>query len=120
MKLLVTSTTDDKSQMIDKRFGRAKYFTIYNTEDNSYKYIENEGKLQSNGAGSFASQQIINLDVDVVITGNVGPKALAVLQSAAIEAFKTQQVSVEEAITNYLNNKLEKIETPGPSHAGLR
>lgn len=120
MKLLVTSTTDNKNQRIDKRFGRAKYFTIYNTEDNSYKYIENEGKLQSNGAGSFASQQIINLDVDIVITGNVGPKALTVLKSAAIQAFKTEEVTVEKAINAYLDNTLEEIKTPGPSHAGMR
>lgn len=97
MKIAVSSMSKDLNSMLDVRFGRCNYFVIYDTEEGLVKTIENKGQMSGGGAGIAAAQQIIDEDVDVVITGNMGPNAFnlfknLVLKSTDVEALRLKRL----------------------------
>lgn len=108
VKICVSSTGKTLDSEIDPRFGRCKYFVIVELGDGGIlnsQIIENTGTAQSSGAGLSAAQQIGNLKVKALITGDIGPKAGDVLGQLGIEVYKKSGV-IKEAINEYINNNL--------------
>jgi len=91
MKIAITSTNNTLESSFDLRFGRAAYFCIFNTEDNSVEFIENKNINTSSGAGNKAAQTIIESGVSRVISGDFGPKAKDML-----DKFKIQMVMLDD------------------------
>lgn len=120
MKICMTSTGKEKSSLTDLRFGRCKYFAIYNDETEAVEYIDNSSVSANQGAGITAAQKIIDMGVDVVITGKIGPNAMKIISASNINIYAFQQGTVEEAIKSFKENNLSKINTPAPSHSGLQ
>jgi len=118
MKILISSKSKDSKGAVDKRFGRAEFYVIYNSETKAYDFVDNSAKDGAHGAGPKAAQIAIDLGIDVIITGNLGPRALSVIESTPIKSYRIDGVTVEENVQNYLDNKLEEITSAGPSHAG--
>ena len=118
MKVVVSSEGIKKESILDKRFGRAKNFILFDSDRNVYEVIDNTAKEGAHGAGPKAAQLVIENNADVLITGNLGPKAYAVIDETNIESFRSKEVSIQKNIEYYLANKLEKIKSYGPSHAG--
>jgi len=118
MKILLGSKTNTVGSDVDNRFGRAEYYAIYDTDSKEYTFVDNSAKDGAHGAGPKAAQIAIDLGVDVIITGNLGPRALAVVENTDIKSYRISGVTLEENIENYLNDKLEPINGAGPSHAG--
>ena len=118
MKVVVSAEGTNKESILDKRFGRAKNFILFNSDKNTYELIDNTAKQGTHGAGPKAAQLVIENNADVLITGNLGPKAYTVIDETDIEVFRGKEVSVQENIEYYLASKLEKIKSYGPSHAG--
>ena len=53
MKICVTSQGPDLSSAVDPRFGRARYFIIYDEETESFEAIDNEQNVSAAcGAGA--------------------------------------------------------------------
>ena len=117
MKIAISSTGKTLDDDIDQRFGRCKYFIIADTE-NKVKAVENQGAIQGHGAGIKASQQIGELGVEAVITGNLGPNATDVLNQLGIKAYHSSG-TVKDAIDAFKNNKLKEINEIGPQHPGI-
>ncbi len=118
MKIAVSSDGDTVESKIDQRFGRCRYFLIVDTEDKEkVKAVENQGAIQGHGAGIKAAQQIGDLKVDAIITGNLGPNATAVLDKLGIKAYHASGV-VKEAIDAFMDNKLDKINEVAEPHSG--
>lgn len=113
MRILITSTGPDPNAAVDSRFGRADYFIVHDDTNGAYETYENEGKWENTGAGVRASRFIGDQQIDVVITGSLGPKAYAVISEADIPAFKIAEGSVEENISAYYNHGLEPITEAG-------
>ena len=61
------------------------------------------------GAGIQTGQNIANLGVEAVITGNVGPNAFRVLSAAGVRIFLTEQQTVQDAIDLFKAGKLEEV-----------
>lgn len=120
MKVCITSTGEDKSSKFDTRFGRCAYFIIFDTEDQSFTKLSNEGVTSSQGAGIAASTQVVGEKVDIVISGAVGPNAMKVLQSANIMIYKGEGDTVESVLQNYQKGDLKKIEKAGTAHVGMK
>lgn len=118
MKIIVTSTGENLDSEIDQRFGRCKYFIIFNTENNSFEAVENQGAIQGHGAGIKAAQQIGDLRVDSIITGELGPNAYKVIEELGITTFKGSG-TIKDAIKKLLNNELPKLNEVGEAHVGL-
>lgn len=112
MIIILTAKGEDESSKIDHRFGRCEYFIVHDTEEISFKAIENSAKNSSHGAGVQAAQIIADLKPDVVITGNVGPKAFEGLKTAGITVYLSEDSTVSAAIDEYGKGNLIEIEEP--------
>lgn len=119
MKIAISSDGNTVESKIDQRFGRCKYFLIVDTNDtDKIEAVENQGALQGHGAGIKAAQQIADLNVKAVITGNLGPNAIAVLDKLEIKAYNASGTA-EDAIDNFINDKLEEINEVAEPHSGM-
>jgi predicted Fe-Mo cluster-binding NifX family protein len=111
MKIAISSKTQNIDDQIDETFGRCPYFIISEIEDNKIKAteaIKNESIDQTSGAGISSAQLVADKKVEAVITGNVGPRALDVLNQFKIKIYVSKG-SIKEAIQNFIDNKLEEI-----------
>ena len=91
MRIAISSQGTSTFSIIDQRFGRCKYFIIVDLEENKVikaKSIENKGAIQGHGAGIKSAQQIAELGIDSVITGQIGPNAFDILNQ-----FSNQSIS---------------------------
>ena len=118
MKIAVSSTGKTTDSLLDMRFGRCEYFIIQDTESGEIKILENEGQSSSGAAGIAASNQLIDENIDAIITGNLGPNAFELIEKSEIKAYKCANVTVNSALTKYKNNELEEIKTAGSAHQG--
>jgi len=109
MKLAITATGRDINADIDVRFGRAKYFLVCDTDSGAVVAHDNEQNLNAaQGAGIQAGQNVANLNVAAVITGNVGPKAYRVLNAAGIKIYLCERTTVAEAIRRFKAGELKE------------
>lgn len=119
MKIGISSTGNSMSSMLDARFGRCSYFVIYDTDTNQSTYIDNSARTASGGAGIAAAQEMVNNDVEVVITGNMGPNAFNVMANSDIKVYRCGNVAINNALQLFKEAKLQMISQAGPAHAGM-
>lgn len=119
MKICISSLNNKKDSNIDLRFGRCRYFAIYDDETKEFIFVDNNNSVANHGAGVASAQKVIDNKVDVVITGNIGPNAMKLLTSAGIKIFEANNNTVEEVVNQFKSNKLKEIEKPVQSHFGL-
>jgi len=97
--------------MIDPRFGRARWILVVDTEAETYQVHDNTVHLNApQGAGIQTAQNIANLGVEAVITGNVGPNAFRVLNAANIRVLLAAQQTVEQAVAAFKEGRLQDIQ----------
>ncbi len=119
MILCLTSAGNTVDSALDLRFGRCAYFVIVDSETNEQTIVENEAGSSGGGAGIAAGQFMIEKGVEAVITGNVGPNAMKVLQTASIEIYRGESGSVNENIVKFKAGLLGKITETVPAHSGM-
>jgi predicted Fe-Mo cluster-binding NifX family protein len=111
MKVVVTSQGTELASKVDPRFGRAKYLLVVDAESDEMTCHDNAQNLNAvQGAGIQAGRNVLDLGVGAVITGNVGPKAFATLQSGGIEVYIGAQGTVEEAVEAYKQGRLDRAD----------
>jgi predicted Fe-Mo cluster-binding NifX family protein len=119
MKIALTSTGQNLQDPYDPRFGRCTYFIIYDTENQCVKALENKGQFSGGGAGIAAAQQMIDEDVNVILTGNMGPNAYSLMQSSGMKVYQCQSGTCQEILDTYHAGSLAEISEAGPSHMGM-
>ena len=121
MKICITSLGVDLDSLIDPRFGRAQYFLILDDKGNLKETLPNPGIGAMRGAGIAASQEIASREVNVLITGNIGPNAFGVLVATGIKVFLGPPgISVSQAFKMWKENKLSQTQQPTvPGHFGI-
>lgn len=108
MKIAVTSQGTELSSPVDPRFGRAKYFLIFDTETDAAEVCDNDQNLNApQGAGIQAARAVVEQGAQAVITGNVGPKAFATLQAAGVDVFTQATGTVRQALDHWRIRKLK-------------
>ncbi len=111
MKIAVTAQDKELSSEIDPRFGRAKWLIVIDTETGDFQAHDNEVNLNAaQGAGIQTGQNIANLDVEAVITGNVGPNAFKTLSAAGAKVFLAEKQTVAEAMESFKAGKLKEVD----------
>jgi len=109
MKIAITSQGKELSSEIDPRFGRAKWFIVVDTETGEFQAHDNMVNLNAlQGAGIQSAQNVANLGVEAVITGNVGPNAFRALSAAEIKVFLTDKQTVQQAIDAFKTGELKE------------
>jgi len=110
MKIAVTSQGKEPDSPIDPRFGRAKFLIVADTQTDSFEFHDNSQNLNAaQGAGIQTGRNIANLNVDAVITGNVGPNAFRTLNVAKIKVFLAEEQTVRQAIDSFKEGKLKQV-----------
>ena len=108
MKIIITAQGKALDSSVDPRFGRAKNFILFNTETKDFIVKNNDQNLNAaQGAGIQAAQNVIDTGAEVVITGHCGPKAFKVLNAGNIKIVTGAAGTVQDAINDFLNDKLE-------------
>jgi len=111
MKVAVTAQGRELGSQIDQRFGRAEFLIIADTETGKFQAHDNTVNLNAaQGAGIQTGKNIANLDVDAVITGNVGPNAFKTLSAAKIKVFLADKQTVQKAIDSFKEGKLKEVD----------
>jgi len=110
MKIAISSLGKTSKSQVDPRFGRCPYFIIADTNSEEFEAIENTAGQTFQGAGITAAQLVANKEVQAIIAGNFGPKAVNVLSQSNIKIFRSpSDINIKEVIRKFKNNKLEEI-----------
>jgi predicted Fe-Mo cluster-binding NifX family protein len=110
LRIAVTAQGKELSSEIDLRFGRAKWLIVVDTETGEYEAHDNAVNLNAvQGAGIQTGQNIANLGVEAVLTGNVGPNAFRTLQAARVKVFLIGNQMVQQAVELFKTGKLEEV-----------
>lgn len=110
MILAISAVGEKLTDSMDTRFGRAKYFIIYDTNNSSFSVHTNKQNLSaSQGAGIQSAQAVVDYGAEVLISGNCGPKAFSVLKVAGIKVYSAENCTVKEAIELFMANKLKQL-----------
>ncbi|MFP4650499.1 MAG: NifB/NifX family molybdenum-iron cluster-binding protein [Desulfobacterales bacterium] len=113
MKVAVSSRGQTLDSELDARFGRAACFLLVDPNTMSCEVIDNNENLKAvQGAGIQAAKTVADLGAGVVITGNCGPKAYAVLQQAGIPVITGASGRVQEVVERYKKGELNPSEGP--------
>lgn len=108
MKIAFTASLNSMDCQLNKQFGRAPGFIIFDKDTGTHTYIDNEVNNQNaQGAGIQAAQNIINGGANVLICNQCGPKALKVLSSANVSVYISPIQPLADCIHHYDNNSLE-------------
>ncbi|MFL0198885.1 NifB/NifX family molybdenum-iron cluster-binding protein [Clostridium sp. WILCCON 0269] len=119
MKIAISAHGAETDSLADVRFGRCKYFQIYNAENEEIKILENKGQFSGGGAGIAAAQQLLDEKVDVVITGSLGPNAFKIINRSGIEAYKCESVTINSVLEKFQKGELDRLMQSGPAHHGI-
>jgi predicted Fe-Mo cluster-binding NifX family protein len=120
MKIAISSAGKSLESETDPRFGRCKYFLVVNTETEEFEVLPNENAERMGGAGIKAAQLAAGLELDSVITGNIGPNAFEVLSTAGIQVMTGATGTITDAIEAFKQGQLERAEAHTvESHSGM-
>jgi len=109
MRIAVTSQGRETTSPVDPRFGRAKYFAVVDTESGEWSVADNTQNLNAlQGAGIQAGKNVVDLNVQAVITGHVGPKAFATLQAGGVRIYTGADGTVADAVEQFQAGQLEE------------
>jgi predicted Fe-Mo cluster-binding NifX family protein len=113
MRVAVTAQGSDLESRIDPRFGRARYFVIGDTSTGDLLARENSSGLEApQGAGVQAAETVVRLGVSAVITGHIGPNALATLQAGHVAVYLLASGTVREALAALRSGRLTVATEP--------
>jgi predicted Fe-Mo cluster-binding NifX family protein len=97
-KLCVSAKGPSLDAEVDPNFGRAAYFLIVDPKTLEFKALANPHSQAGHGAGIQSAQLVAGQEVSAVLTGQVGPNAQRVLESAGIRIISAENCTVREAL----------------------
>ncbi len=110
MRIAVTSQGKGLEATVDPRFGRARCFVVVDTDSGEHQTIENTQNLQAaQGAGIQAARTVADMGVQAVLSGHVGPKAFATLQTAGVHICTGATGTVGEAVEAFKAGNLPPV-----------
>lgn len=121
MKIIVTASGADLDAAIHPLFGRCPLYLFVDTDSLQFEAVENPALAAPGGAGVQAAQFVIQRGAQAVVTGNVGPNAYQVFQSANIPVYLFEAGTIREAVEACRTGRLSAIGAPSnPEHAGMK
>ena len=110
MKIAVATKGTDLDSDVDLRFGRCQNFIYVDTRTMEYKCGLNEGFYLSENAGIKAAQTVIEKEVEAVVAGFIGSKALKVLTAAKIKRYIGARGTIRNAVEEMECGKLKEMD----------
>ena len=106
MKIAVSAEGPSLDSRLDPRFGRCAWFLIVDSDNYHFEAFENPNITLSGGAGIQSAQNVVNLGVGAVITGNCGPNAYKVFETAGVQVITGCSGMVREVVEDYKAGRL--------------
>ena len=108
MKICIP-TVDNKGveSTISSHFGQTLFFMIIDDETKGMRIVENTAKGGHQGsAGPTPGQLIVEQEVDAVLCGGLGVRAVRMFEQAGIHVFNQASGTVADAMEAYKEGKL--------------
>ena len=118
MKIAISASGKKLSDLLDQRFGRCEFFQVYDSETKEIQILQNKGNQASGGAGIAAANQIVDENIEVIITGRLGPNAFDIVTENNIKAYTCECLSIGEILKKYDKKELKEITVSGAKHQG--
>ena len=107
MKVAITSSGNNLSAKLDERFARSNYWYIHDSSSEEGYFLDNADNAETeHGAGIKAATKLIELTIESLITGDLGPKATNVLKNKVTVFKGDKNKSIGENLNLFMNNKL--------------
>ncbi len=104
MKVAISSKGDTLDSGMDSRFGRCKFFAIYDSEDKSTLFIDNTAATLTEGAGPAALQLLTAQGVSKLVSGNFGVKIKTLSSDLNVQLIVMRESHTIGSIINILNH----------------
>lgn len=112
-KIAIAANEKKPDSLAATRFARCECFAIYDRHSDSFDCYDNLAKGEPSGAGNKAAKMLGDLDVDVVLVPEVGPKAYDMLHAFDMDVYKyDKNQTVKEVLNDFLNQKLIRVTAP--------
>ena len=112
MKIAFTAKGTKWDSMMDPRFGRTEFLSLYDDEKNELTSVDNRAIDEvAHGAGPQTAQKLFDLHPDVLITGNgPGGNAARVLEQSGMKVYiGAGEMTIQEALDAYKKGELEEF-----------
>lgn len=111
MKVAITTTGKDLKSNVSLVFGRSPDFIVVDLEDDEIKGLsatQNPVRYEK-GAGNLAAQFMVDQDIEVLISGEMGPVAFHILKNAGIKVYKVAPLNAEKNLRQLIQGKLKEV-----------
>jgi predicted Fe-Mo cluster-binding NifX family protein len=108
MKILFAADDKTLESKIAKRFGHAKYYLIYDLDNDSFEAMVNPG----HGEKHEILYELANKGIKTFIVGNIGPGAYETVEEVGAEVYLARLMTVKDALEKYKSGELEKLSKP--------
>lgn len=120
MRIVVSSTGNDLDAEVSPVFGRCPVFMFVDTTNLAFEAVPNPAIAASGGAGIQAAQFAVSRGAQAVLSGNLGPNASQVFQSAGVPLYMVSGGTVRQAVAAFNAGQLQPVSgaTVG-AHTGM-
>ncbi len=112
-------TVDDRGRDADlsEHFGNAPFFTIYDSETDSYETVNNADHEHEHGM-CHPMDNLKTKGINCVVCKGLGRRALLKLNVSGIDVLKADGSTVSDIVGNFSAEKLKKIDAENacPDH----
>lgn len=111
MALICVPSLDQEGlkSKISQHFGKTPYFVLIKYEDGKIENVQVlESQAKHTGGSMTPGEFIANSGAKTLLCGNLGPKAVQMLQNAGIEVFTGASGTVIEALQDWAEGKLKQ------------
>lgn len=109
MRICIPTETDaSKAAKVCAHFGSAPYFTIYDTDKDTFEIISNANQHHEHGTCNPMAA-LNRKQVDMVVCCGMGARAVQRLAKQGIKVYKVAALMVEEVIAQYKHGRLKEI-----------
>ena len=108
MLILIGSNGNNLESTIAKRFGHANYYTLFNSESQSYNAFENDDE----GHNHENLRIFLDKGVEAFIVGNIGPYAFEIINTKVSKVYLARKMLVREAIEKFIKGELLQLSEP--------
>jgi predicted Fe-Mo cluster-binding NifX family protein len=107
MKIAVSSTGPNFDDIVEARFGRCPYFLIVDPATMEVEALPNPSVDLGGGAGIQSAKFLTEKGVSVLLTGNCGPNAAQMLETAGIRIVTGVSGSARQAVHQFTDGSLK-------------
>jgi predicted Fe-Mo cluster-binding NifX family protein len=104
MKVAISSKGNTLDSEMDSRFGRCRFFAVYDSEDKSTLFVDNTAATLTEGAGPAALQLLTARGVSKLVSGNFGVKIKTLSSDLNVQLIVMRENHTIESIVNILNH----------------